>query len=321
MIKHLCVLLLVIAFSKAEFDSQEWISKYCKEEDTKLSCENVLLTTEDLGTDAVISEKDEVTIKHGDIPSLGDKFLRKFPKCTKLQLTDVDFKVEPLHKEWNIEQLVFEHCNITGIKNSNFFQSLPKLSLLGLADNNMDYKVLDKSLLGENSEMKYMVINHNDFESINEDSFDGLPNLEKLELGESQSSFPSKLFDNKPHLQSIKLSYNHLTNFPKDFLPAGLNELGLKSNQISKFSADDFKDFRSSKTLEKLYLGNNGIKKLDVGVFDELENLKVLYLDYNGLEKISKEHFQNLKHLEKLVLEGNRIKKSDIDNLGPQVDV
>ncbi|KAJ8027249.1 Chondroadherin-like protein [Holothuria leucospilota] len=57
-----------------------------------------------------------------------------------------------------------------------------------------------------------------------------------------------------------------------------------------------------------IYLNNNLIKTLPVGVFIDVINIKYLTLDNNELAYLDEDHFKGLKEMSTLSLQGNRIK-------------
>lgn len=321
--KFLLISIVSIELSQA-FDIDGWVRKYCiKDKKMDLSvdlkenffCENPSFTRQELDDihkgGFVISNSKNIIFKGGDIGLLDEHFLTKFPHCVRLIFEKVNIKLDESLELINhpVESITFTHCEISGIKGSHFFQHLQKLTHLGFIGNKFDQSVLDKGFLGPNPKLISLYFQNNDFAKIDDNAFEGLPNIEALLLSAHLDHVPSHLLSGMSKLKHLNLSGNKLLQVPCESLPNNLEELSLPGNKIQKPSFEGCKFLRS---LKRLYLGGNDIETLDNLVFDHLANLEELALDYNKLNSVHDVAFKNLKHLKRINLSGNGIKNSDL---------
>ncbi|KAH8420368.1 hypothetical protein KR009_009646, partial [Drosophila setifemur] len=173
----------------------------------------------------------------------------------------------------------------------------------------------------------------NNFEIIDLNFFNGLPDMESLVLKfcsirEIASHAFDRLADNP--LRTLYMDDNKLAHLPEYFFPEGnqlrililarnrlhslnqsdfanlphLQELDLRDNRIKSFEAEVFA--RLTK-LEVLYLNENLVKRLDADMFPRtLLNLHTLSLAHNQIEDISAHTFP-FPRLRYLFLAGNRL--------------
>ena len=109
-----------------------------------------------------------------------------------------------------------------------------------------------------------------------------LPNLELLELVSCDvKTLPVNFLDNFPHLLS----------------------LNLRDNQISQLPSQVFR----SSTLLELVLSGNGLRTLPADVFAATPQLRLLDLSHNDLAALPGAIFSGLEHLEILDISHNRV--------------
>jgi len=81
-------------------------------------------------------------------------------------------------------------------------------------------------------------------------------------------------------------------------------EIDLSGKNIEIIDINTFKGFEN---LEKLYLQENKLMKLEQGLFYNLSNLKELWLESNRIESVDKNIFVGLEKLKKVCLDENPI--------------
>lgn len=306
------------------FDVDGWVKRHCVtnkkidypiESDSNFYCENVSFTKQELDDiqrgGFLISTNKRVIFKGGDIGTLNKQMLMKFPRCEELILHDVKVKLDASTDRINhpLTSLVFNGCTVNGNKDSKLFKLLLNLKKLTLFNNIFDYKVLDKNLFGENSKLRELSINHNNFEKVNDDALSGFENVEILSFGAGLEILPPQLLAGNKKIISLSLSNNKFHQIPCEGIPQGIEIISLSDNQIKQ---PNFEKCEFLKSIRKLDLSNNGIEYLSADVFDPLEYVEELNLSGNKLNFFTKAHVQNLKYLKKINLSGNRIRVTDI---------
>lgn len=320
MLRFILLLLASLNLSQG-FNSKGWLSRFCVEngelgiiDGRGLVCEDFNFTKQELDDiqqkEFVISEERTILFFNGDIGTLNEQFIKKFPKAENIILMGVKMELEPsLHSmKHPVESMVLSYCHISNIRNSEFFQNLFNMKSLELSSCEFDYTVLEKKLFGPDSQLKNLIINHLNMK-INPDAFEGLRNLEHLNFNGNLEDLPPNLLSKLIKLKSLNLGWNKLQKVPCNAIPENVEEISLFRNRIHKPS---FEGCMFVKSLKKLYLGENGIESIDESVFDSLRNLEELYLDYNQIGNISNAQFKNLAKLKKIDLKGNVIKSTDI---------
>lgn len=312
----------IVQLSQA-FDIDGWVKKHCIKDkalvypEDNFYCENPSFTSHELEDiqrgGFVISNHKNIIFKGGDIGILNENFLKKFPHCEILSFEDVKVKLDQSSELINhpIETIAFTGCKLSGLKDSLFFQHLQNLKNVAFLENELDTSVISKNLFGQNSKLISLILLDNDFEKIDDNAFEGLPNIEVLTLKEFLDHLSPHLLSGMNHLKKLTLKGNRLEQVPCDSIPESIEELSLTDNKIHQPS---FKGCKFVKNLKSLYFGGNGIEHIDESVFEHFENIEKIYLDYNKLKDVSNDVFKNCKHLKDVKLSGNGIKKTDIRN-------
>jgi Leucine-rich repeat (LRR) protein len=143
-------------------------------------------------------------------------------------------------------------------------------------------------------QVTYIDLSNRKYTDIALGTFDNLPNLYFLDLGDNQIK---------------KLQSNTFTGgtFGNN-LPA-LEELYLYNNQIQELQPDIFNNLLK---LQRLYLNNNSIKELQPNVFNNLPLLKYLSLHNNQINILHPGTFNNLQGLRELSLKNNQIRELQV---------
>lgn len=120
-------------------------------------------------------------------------------------------------------------------------------------------------------------------ESIEENAFGNLPNMEDLILQEIQiGNLNEKAFASNKNLKSIRIQLTKLKSLPA-------------------------KIFRGLVELEKIKITDNNIKTLHKNMFQDNKRLKFIDFFYNQIEDLPENIFSNLVYLEKINFRLNKI--------------
>jgi hypothetical protein len=95
------------------------------------------------------------------------------------------------------------------------------------------------------------------------------------------------------------------------------NEIDLSESSIDSIDINTFKGYDK---LEKLFLEDNKLRKLDYGLFNHLLNLRELWLESNIIVSIDRNVFVGLNKLEKVCLNDNPISLMFPSNIKPLCD-
>ncbi|XP_077181837.1 extracellular matrix protein 2 isoform X1 [Paroedura picta] len=170
--------------------------------------------------------------------------------------------------------------------------------------------------------------------SIPDDAFNGIPNLERIDLRKNNitsSGIGPQAFKVLKNLKRLYLDENALVHIPPS-LPSTLDELKINENQLHAIDENSFQDlknlvtlelegnklseanvsplaFQPLKSLSYLRLGRNKYRTIPQGLPHSIEEL---YLDNNQIEEITEICFNHTKNLNIIVLRHNKIEESRI---------
>uniref|UniRef100_UPI00358F3BFD extracellular matrix protein 2-like isoform X2 n=1 Tax=Myxine glutinosa TaxID=7769 RepID=UPI00358F3BFD len=155
--------------------------------------------------------------------------------------------------------------------------------------------------------LKYLYINENDINTVPPHIFDGLPNLEWMDLSNNRLTtrrVAPAVFQNLTFLRRLYLDNNQLSHIPHP-LPALLEEIRINNNHLKVLDADSFQGLSSLVALE---LKNNRLSEstIDPQAFSPLIALTFLRLELNYFRLIP---FGLPPSLEELYLDGNQIEE------------
>jgi Leucine-rich repeat (LRR) protein len=94
-------------------------------------------------------------------------------------------------------------------------------------------------------------------------------------------------------------------------------EIDLSRRSIDSIDVNTFKGYNK---LEKLFLEDNKLKKLEYGLFNHLSNLRELWLESNIIVSIDRNVFVGLNLLQKVCLNDNPISIMFPSNIKPLCD-
>nr|XP_020662274.1 extracellular matrix protein 2 isoform X1 [Pogona vitticeps]XP_020662275.1 extracellular matrix protein 2 isoform X1 [Pogona vitticeps] len=170
--------------------------------------------------------------------------------------------------------------------------------------------------------------------SIPDGAFNGIPNLERIDLRKNNitlSGIGLHAFKNLKNLQRLYLDGNELVHIPTG-LPPTLEELKINENQLHAIDEDSFQGlkklvtlelegnklseanvsplaFQPLKSLSYLRLGRNKFRIIPQGLPHSIEEL---YLDNNEIEEITEICFNHTKNINTIVLRHNKLEESRI---------
>ena len=94
-------------------------------------------------------------------------------------------------------------------------------------------------------------------------------------------------------------------------------EIDLSNRSIDSIEINTFKGYNK---LEKLFLEDNKLRKLEYGLFNHLSNLRELWLESNIIISIDRNVFEGLNLLQKVCLNDNPISLMFPNNIKPLCD-
>lgn len=170
--------------------------------------------------------------------------------------------------------------------------------------------------------------------SIPNEAFNGLPNLERLDLSRNNitsSGIGPKAFKLLKKLMHLNMDGNNLVHIPSE-LPSTLEELKINDNNLQAIDEKSLSDlnqlvalelegnnlseinvnplaFKSLKNLSYLRLGKNKFRIIPQGLPASIEEL---YLENNQIEEITEICFNHTRKITMIVLRYNKIEESRI---------
>ncbi|XP_063282547.1 extracellular matrix protein 2 isoform X2 [Pelobates fuscus] len=170
--------------------------------------------------------------------------------------------------------------------------------------------------------------------SIPNGAFNGLPNLERIDLSKNNLTsmeINTQAFKSLKNLKRLYLDGNLLVHFPPK-LPSTLEELKVNDNMIRGIEEDSFKDLKNLATLELegnllseanvnplafrplqsliyMRLGRNKFRTIPQGLPATIEEI---YLENNEIEDIVETAFNHTTNLHTVILRHNKLEEASI---------
>ncbi|NXU71872.1 ECM2 protein, partial [Oreotrochilus melanogaster] len=174
----------------------------------------------------------------------------------------------------------------------------------------------------------------NSITAISDDAFNGIPNLEWIDLSKNNITSPGigpKAFKILKKLKRLYLDGNMLVHIPSG-LPSALEEIKINDNHLHAIDEDGLQGLKNLVTLELegnklseanvsplafyplkslsyLRLGRNKFRIIPQGLPDTLEEL---YLENNQIEEVSEICFNHTKNINVIVLKHNKLEEHRI---------
>ncbi|NXO89774.1 ECM2 protein, partial [Certhia brachydactyla] len=174
----------------------------------------------------------------------------------------------------------------------------------------------------------------NSITTISDEAFNGIPNLEWIDLSKNNITSPGigpKAFKILKKLKRLYLDGNMLVLIPSE-LPSTLEEIKINDNQLHAIDEDSLKDLKNLVTLELegnklseanvsplafyplkslsyLRLGRNKFRIIPQGLPATLEEL---YLEHNQIEEVSEICFNHTRNINIIGLKHNKLEEHRI---------
>ncbi|NXX13677.1 ECM2 protein, partial [Podargus strigoides] len=174
----------------------------------------------------------------------------------------------------------------------------------------------------------------NSITTISDEAFNGIPNLEWIDLSKNNITSPGigpQAFKILKKLKRLYLDGNMLVHIPSE-LPSTLEEIKINDNQLHAIDEDGLQDLKNLVTLELegnklseanvsplafyplksltyLRLGRNKFRIIPQGLPTTLEEL---YLENNQIEEVSEICFNHTRNINVIVLKHNKLEEHRI---------
>lgn len=189
--------------------------------------------------------------------------------------------------------LDFSYNNIRELTNQ-MFTNLTNLLALDLSDNRIETNLIDGNAFQAMTQLKRLNLSKNQLTSI--------------VRGQQQQQPPqtSGIFGNLSELQELDLSYNRITDLPRNAFN-GLQQLRCLNLSNNELSIIPFQAFHMLKNIEHLDLSSNQLISFLDNFFIDNRQLKVLQIQNNTIEHLSDNSLFGLEMLQYLDISRNRL--------------
>ncbi|XP_048714307.1 extracellular matrix protein 2 isoform X3 [Caretta caretta] len=183
-------------------------------------------------------------------------------------------------------------------------------------------------------ELTSLELEGNTITSIPDEAFNGIPNLERLDLSKNNITSPGigpQAFKILKKLKRLYMDGNALVHIPPE-LPSALEELKINENHLHAIDEDSLQELKNLVTLELegnklseanvsplalrplkslsyLRLGRNKFRTVPQGLPTSIEEL---YLENNQIEEISEICFNHTSNINIIVLKHNKLEENRI---------
>ncbi|XP_033096826.1 leucine-rich repeat transmembrane neuronal protein 2-like, partial [Anneissia japonica] len=217
--------------------------------------------------------------------------------------------------------LKMAHNVIRGLNQGDFhcFKNLKSIDL----SHNQITNITDMTFMNmteqSKTSLRYLNLQHNKLglglSVIQGKPFEGLSNLETLDLSFNQICTIANIFDGLSNLITLNLGNNEITELPHDMFKglSNLQTLELQHNKIQTLGANAF---GNTSHLKRLRIDHNDLTALHMQPFNNLKKLQHLDLGYNNLKTIGNNSFSTCSKLEYLKLNDNMLTSITKDLFG-----
>lgn len=163
-----------------------------------------------------------IVLNRGSLGYVNRNFFNLFPLAREIYFFNVSMKVncpnEVIYSHVHpVKSIWIESCDIKGNAQANLFNYLRSLEKIRLANVTMDHKTLDEYFFRYfdiKAKIKEVEIVGCNFENIEEDAFDYMPELKTLEISNKKIDIPKNIFSSNKNLVNININgkkyYNNI---------------------------------------------------------------------------------------------------------------
>ncbi|KAI4473220.1 hypothetical protein M0802_016248 [Mischocyttarus mexicanus] len=235
--------------------------------------------------DLLITCKNQKNIQFSDLGFTSQDFQKK--------INSLSFKYCALGEKTSLKEFVSK----LGIKESKAF----KFQSFGKSNTS-----LTREHLQGISNVRELILSHNNLTNISSDFFRDFADLEKLDISNNNLILPDDIFDATPKLTHLFLNKNNITKIePRLFHELkNLEFLNLGQNHLAVLKDDVFNELSS---LNKLNLAGNNFMQISPYIFLKLGKLEKLDISSNSLYLILSNMFKQNKALRYLYFHNNQV--------------
>ncbi|XP_046734360.1 leucine-rich repeat neuronal protein 3-like [Diprion similis] len=218
------------------------------------------------------------------------------------------------HRYWNFIGLLLVTCNLHGSAECSMCETCICTSTDSawivncqgkrLEDNN--HHRFDLLMFDEEPRLSVLNLAENGMNFLPTDMFTNLVNLETLNLSRNHlQEIPETAFDQLQSLTDLDLSHNNLTALPERIITkiTKLQRLNLSQNQLSVLDPD----LKLLTNLTWLDVSHNNIQSLENGSLQSLTQLEYLDLSFNRIDSLGENNVIHLTQLATLTLNNNHL--------------
>ncbi len=163
--------------------------------------------------------------------------------------------------------------------------------------------MLSRNSQCSDTDCTYMALPYKGISAIAEGTFDGMINLQTLDLtGNQLVALPSNVFKDLKNLAQLRLEYNRIENINQGAFEGltSLTNLNLGGNRLSAISDNTFQGLGAS--LEYLEMSSNMLTSISSKAFRSMSGLKYISLHNNQLAMLPKDLFYTVSSAQLNVL-------------------
>ena len=278
---------------------------HTKLRDLDLSANRITALHED--TFDGLSQLTNLNLSGNKLPTLPEDVFEGLSNLTILELQDNPFTSVPVDVFEGLTSLTSLWTNLPNVS-PDYFEHVPQLTKLFVIAGSQS---IPEDSFHKLTDLERLTLGYGDITSLPADAFDGLSKLKWLDLaGNKLTSLDEDIFDGLTSLESLRLLGNELTSLDEDIFEGltSLETLSLGSNQestqLSTLPANLFADLAKLKTL---IISDAGLDTLPEGAFNGLEAVERIDLTLNNLRSLPAGLFEGITKLNNLGLRQTQI--------------
>jgi len=214
-----------------------------------------------------------------------------------------------------LEGIDISYNQLTDLNSSGIFKK--NVNIKSFKANNNMLKDIKKKVISSWKHLEYLDVSNNRITKLSGGMLVHAVDLWYVNFSNNKiSKLATKAFTNNNLLRELHLNNNAISNINKNVfskLP-NLEVLDLSYNNIGEAVSSGKNDpdihreaFRQLKSVKKMLLNNNQIKRISPMQFKGLKNLELLNLDHNQIETIPEDAFKNMENLKFVFARYNKI--------------